>query len=148
MYLLFVKSPSRLPRCQSGFGCFKACPQPTCDSVVLWRRTGNYVDFRIKARLTSPSNRWVAIGFSPSGKMVGRIFSYILVFLIYWMKCKSQGHTSVLNFSEILYMKLLTVFFLKGIHLKFAQFCKGNNFFINIELCLDFSVKDQRCNVY
>ncbi|XP_078322490.1 putative ferric-chelate reductase 1 isoform X2 [Crassostrea virginica] len=64
-----TESPSRLPRCQSGFGCFKACPQPTCDSVVLWRRTGNYVDFRIKARLTSPSNRWVAIGFSPSGKM-------------------------------------------------------------------------------
>ena len=100
IFSFFVKSPSRLPRCQSGFGCFKACPQPTCDSVVLWRRTGNYVDFRIKARLTSPSNRWVAIGFSPSGKMVGRIFSYILVFLIYWMKCKSQGHTSVLNLYE------------------------------------------------
>lgn len=61
--------PSDMPRCEPGFGCFKACPLTTCESVVMWRRSGNSVDFKIIARLNQPNNRWVAIGFSPTGKM-------------------------------------------------------------------------------
>lgn len=63
------ESPSDLPRCEPGFGCFKACPMTTCEAVVIWRRSGNFVDFKIIARLDQPNNRWVAIGFSPTGKM-------------------------------------------------------------------------------
>lgn len=63
------ESPSDLPRCEPGFGCFKACPLTTCESVVMWRRSGNCVDFKIVARLDRPNNRWVAIGFSPTGRM-------------------------------------------------------------------------------
>lgn len=69
-WFLFMKSPSDLPRCEPGFGCFKACPLTTCESVVMWRRSGNFVDFKIVARLDRPNNRWVAIGFSPTGRMV------------------------------------------------------------------------------
>uniref|UniRef100_K1QC66 Putative ferric-chelate reductase 1-like protein n=1 Tax=Magallana gigas TaxID=29159 RepID=K1QC66_MAGGI len=45
------------------------CPLTTCESVVMWRRSGNCVDFKIVARLDRPNNRWVAIGFSPTGRM-------------------------------------------------------------------------------
>lgn len=83
-----MKSPSGLPRCEPGFGCFKACPLTTCESVVMWRRSGNFVDFKIVARLDRPNNRWVAIGFSPTGRMVCfMVVSVKLLLELFKKKC-------------------------------------------------------------
>ncbi|XP_048766039.2 putative ferric-chelate reductase 1 homolog isoform X2 [Ostrea edulis] len=64
-----TQTPSDMPRCEKGFGCFKSCSGDACDAVVLWRRHENVVDFRIMSRPTNPDHRWVAIGLSPNGKM-------------------------------------------------------------------------------
>lgn len=73
------QTPSDMPRCEKGFGCFKSCSGDACDAVVLWRRQENVVDFRIMSRPTNPDHRWVAIGLSPNGKMVCAFLSNILL---------------------------------------------------------------------
>ncbi|XP_069126728.1 uncharacterized protein [Argopecten irradians] len=55
--------------CGINKGCYEQCTGDMCHFIVSWRNRDNVIDFELRSRVDSTSDRWMAVGFSDDGNM-------------------------------------------------------------------------------